>query len=475
MTAVRTPTGRGIRTDEAFHGLKGGPVVRMRADELAPFGWGPAMVLVAINLVDRIDASIVTGILPQLKEQWGISDTLGGAIPFAALIAGALASLPAGYLADRHDRTKLLAFVVGSWAVLTAVSGIAIGFWMFFVVRAVLGASDHLATPAASSLMADFYPPRARGKAFAYQRMAYYAGGAIGVLIGGIFGQLFGWRSAFFVMVIPGPAVAGLCWVLREPIRGAIDKFVAQQGRGDAEVSSVDAAVAAEGWVEAAEAGDTGAARESMPAQIARLLRVKTIFFLYTGTAILAFGLAGIFFWLPSFYQRYRGISESGAGGLTALVSLIGIIGGAYVGGYVGDRWHRTRAGGRILLSGTGLLIGSIVLLLSFDAPKILVQVSVLTVSVFFLSLAAPNLTAATADVLTAEQRGVGFAFYVFMTTAGSALGPLAVGIASDVTHQLKLAFYILVAPLIVGSLIILVARKTFASDAERVLLEAQS
>lgn len=467
-----------IREEEALAGLEGGPVVRMRADEAAPFGWGPLWVLVAINLVDRIDASIVSGILPILKEDWGVSDFALGAIPFAAAIAGMLVAFPAGYWADRYSRTNLLAVVLASWAVLTLTSALAVGFLMFFAIRTVLGAADNIDNPSASSLLADYYPPRARARAFGYQRMAYYAGGSIGALLGGVVGEVFGWRWAFALMVVPGLAVAGLCAILREPVRGAIDRFVASQGTGTEVVSSVDAAEAAASWVEKAEGGDTGAAEgrgvSGLVVQVRALLKVRTIFLVYFGLTTLFLGLGGIFFWLPSFYERTRGLGEGAAGGLTALVGLVGTLGGAYTGGFLGDRMHRDRRGGRILVSGTGLVAGSIVLAASFDIPTLWVQVPVLTLAVFSVSLAVPNLTAAIADVLTANQRGLGFALFTFLSSLGGALGPGAVGLASDVTGSLKTAFYLLVIPSVVGSLVVLSARGSFDADAERVLDQAR-
>jgi MFS family permease len=467
-----------IHKEETLAGLEGGPVVRMRADEAAPFGWGPLWVLVAINVVDRVDANIVAGVLPILKDEWGVSDVALGAIPFAAAIAGMIVAFPAGYWADRYSRTNLLALVLASWAVLTLSSGLAVGFVMFFGIRTLLGAADNIDNPAASSLIADYYPPRARARAFGFQRMAYYAGGAVGVLFGGVVGEIFGWRWAFVFMVVPGLAVAGLCAILREPVRGAIDRFVASQGQGNEEVSAEDAAAAAATWVEEAEGGVTGAAEgtglRGFRIQVQALLKVRTIFLVYFGLTTLFLGLGGIFFWLPSFFERTRDVGEGAAGGLTALITLFGTLGGAYTGGFVGDKLHRERAGGRILVSGGGLVGGSIVLGLAFMAPMLWLQVVVLAVSVFLLALAIPNLTAAIADVLTANQRGLGFALFTFLSSLGGALGPLMVGLASDISGSLTTAFYFLIVPSIIGSFVVLAARTTFDADAERVLEEAR-
>jgi hypothetical protein len=67
----------------------------MAANPRLPYGCRPVVVLMLVALVDRVETSLVAGVLPLLQEEWGFGDTLVGAIPTAAAIAGIIVTLPA--------------------------------------------------------------------------------------------------------------------------------------------------------------------------------------------------------------------------------------------------------------------------------------------------------------------------------------------------------------------------------------------
>ncbi len=198
------------------------------AQQEAPFGWAPLVILVAVGIVDAMESRIIGGALQVIIDEFGISDAAAGAIPTAVTIAGAIVTLPAGYLADRYNRTNLMALVVASWAVLLVGTALAMSFAFFFAMRVVLGAADSIDNPASGSLLGDYYPPLTRAKVFGWARLTTYAGGAIGTVYGAIVADLYGWRWAYALMVIPGVVCAWLCWRMREPVRGFIDQITAQ-------------------------------------------------------------------------------------------------------------------------------------------------------------------------------------------------------------------------------------------------------
>ena len=119
-----------------------------------------------------MEANFIPGVLSLLQDEWGFGDTAAGAIPTAMAIAGLVVTLPAGYLADRHNRTTVLALVVASWSVFTLASALATSFAMFFAIRVLLGTAAHIDNPCSSSLITDFYPAESRARVFALQRAA---------------------------------------------------------------------------------------------------------------------------------------------------------------------------------------------------------------------------------------------------------------------------------------------------------------
>jgi MFS family permease len=194
-------------------------------------------------------------------------------------------------------------------------------------------------------------------------------------------------------------------------------------------------------------------------------LRIPTVRSLYVGLTVAFMGFNGIAYWLPEFWERTHGVSESTASIVTAVVSLVVAIAGSLVGGVLGDRWNRDRPGGRIDIVVLGLVSGAAVLFVALALPTLASQALVLGAAAFLLVLTFPNLAAATADVLPAARRGMGFALFTFLVQAGSALGPLLVGIVSDLSGSLGIALAISIVPTIPGALVVRRARHTIAAD----------
>jgi MFS family permease len=461
-------------------------------------------VIAAVSLVDRIETSVLTGVLPLLQQEWGFSDTAGGAIPTAVTIAGVLVALPAGYLADRVTRKNLLAVVVASWSVITLASGLAISFAMFFGTRVVLGAADSLDIPSQSSLLGDYYPPEQRPKVFGLQRMVFFAGTGVGALLGGVIGQFLGWRMAFFSMILPGLLVAWWCYRLREPERGNMDRLAARragmtspdahgvsgaddpdqepmtgesaaledtdtpvQGAGT-RLQDTGTPLAASAHRDLVEGGLSGFFR-----QVREIFRVHTLYYLFGGMVVLFLSLSGIFFWLPTFFVRHWEVGEGLGGTLTALVTIIGVPIGTVVGAIIGRRWHGSVKGGRVVASAIGFVLGSILMGAGFLSPSLPLQVGLIVAATAAMSIAIPNLFAAAADCIHATNRGVGFTFTQLGTAAGSSFGPLTLGIVSDRTGSLLVSFYVLIIPIFLAGLVTLRGRATYDEDARRVLSDS--
>jgi MFS family permease len=432
------------------------------AQARAPFGWAPLVVLFIVGLVDRIEYNLLSGVLPDIQKEWGFSDTAAGSIPTAAALAAAVVALPAGFLADRFSRTRIIAVVVFFWAVATLGSGLATGFMMFYLMRVFLAAAENIDNPAAGSLLADYYPPVSRAKAYGLTRVTTYLGG-VGTLLGGVLADVFSWRTAFLIMVIPGLLTAVLVWFLREPRRGELDRLVA-----DAE---------ADPNASPREAAAPKAVEPKAPFwwQFRRVMSIPTLLFVCVGLSFLTLGLAGIFFWLPTLMVRGFGVGVGAAGSLSGLITIAGTLTGTLVGSWLGRKWHGTRKGGRLLAGGGGITAGSLVLAAALAMDSIGALAVLILVACSLMSIAIPNMTACLADVVPAAARGLGFAVLQLLITAGGAFGSLIVGIASDQLGSLLSGMYVLVIPMVIGGLVTLGARASFERDARKVLEAART
>ncbi|MEO3806441.1 MFS transporter [Nonomuraea sp. B1E8] len=422
------------------------------AQARAPFGWAPLIVLFIVGLVDRIEHNLLSGVLPLVQREWGFSDTAAGSIPTAAALAAAIVSLPAGYLADRFSRTRIITVVVFVWAIATLGSGLATGFVIFYLMRVLLAAAENIDNPAAGSLLADYYPPVSRAKAYGLTRVTTYLGG-IGTLLGGVLAEMFSWRTAFLVMVVPGVLTALLVWFLREPRRGELDRLVAQG--------------------EAAPATPAAEPKPPFRRQFRQVLAIPTLIFVCVGLSFLTLGLAGIFYWLPTLMVRGFDVGVGTAGSLSGLITVAGTLTGTLVGSWLGRKWHGSRKGGRLLAGGGGITAGSLVLALALSTDSIGALTALVLLACSLMSIAIPNMMACVADVVPAASRGLGFAVLQLLITAGGAFGSLIVGIASDRLGSLVSGMYLLVIPMVVGGLLTLGARASFERDARRVLEDA--
>ncbi|MEU7896333.1 MFS transporter [Nonomuraea sp. NPDC049152] len=453
------------------------PPTGTTAQTRAPYGWTPLVVLFVVGLVDRVENNLLSGVLPHVQAEWGFSDTAAGSIPTASALAAAIVAIPAGYLADRVNRTRILAVVVTLWAVATLGSGLAAGFAMFYAMRVFLAAAENIDNPAAGSLTADYYPPVTRAKAYGLTRVTTYLGG-IGTLIGGVLAQAYGWRTAFLVMVVPGLITAYLCRRLREPARGHLDQVVAG-GSGtvadssDAVVTGSSVTVAA-GSPDVVASGGSGLVADRRAGRFAEVLRIPTLVIVCVGLALLTLGLAGIFYWMPTLMVRGFGVGTGVAGSISGLITVTGPVLGTLIGSRLGSTWHGTIKGGRLLAGGGGITAGSVVLAgaLAMDS---LLWLSVLTLlASTLMSIAIPNMTASLADVVGAHARGLGFAVLQLLTTFGGAFGSLIVGRVSDSSGSLTAGMYALIPPMVIGGVITLLARGFFERDAARVLEQAR-
>ncbi|MEV4000739.1 MFS transporter [Actinomadura sp. NPDC049753] len=427
------------------------------AGSRAPSGWAPLVVLFLVGLVDRIEHNLLAGVLPAVQREWGFGDTAAGTIPTAAALAAAVVCLPAGYLADRFSRTRIIAVVVFAWAIATLGSGLATGFGMFYVTRVLLAAAENIDNPASGSLLADYYPPVSRARAYGLTRVTAHLGG-LGTLLGGVLAEAFSWRTAFLVMTVPGVLTALAVLLLREPRRGELDRLVAEDRTARAPAPATPAPL-----------------MDDPPfwRRLRQVLTIPTLGFVCAGLSFLTLGLAGIFYWLPTLMVRTLGVGTGTAGALSGLIPVAGTLTGTLIGSWLGRRWHRTRKGGRLLAGGAGITAGSLVLAVALPMDSLVALVALFLLSCSLMGIAIPNLTACVADVVPAASRGLGFAVLQLLITGGGAFGSLVVGVASDRFGSLLSGMYVLLVPTVAGGLLTLRARTSFERDAREVLDQA--
>src|SRR4051812_38729239 len=176
-----------------------------------PGRWWALVVLAMAQLMVVLDATVVNIALPTAQHDLGFSDSgrqwvvTGYALAFGSLL------LFGGRLSDLIGRKKMFLIGLIGFALASALGGAANGIEMLIAARALQGAFGALLAPAALSLLSiTFTEPAERGKAFAIFGAISGAGGAVGLLLGGVLTEYASWRWCLYVnLLIAAIAVVG--------------------------------------------------------------------------------------------------------------------------------------------------------------------------------------------------------------------------------------------------------------------------
>ncbi|MGV2497708.1 spinster family MFS transporter [Pelagerythrobacter aerophilus] len=201
------------------------------------YSWYALGVLVVVYVLNFIDRQILSILANDIKLDLGVEDDyLGFLYGTAFAVFYALFGIPLGRLADSWKRLRLMSIGLALWSAMTALSGFARNAATLTVARIGVGVGEATASPAAYSLISDWFPARLRATALAIYSSGLYLGGGVSLLIGGLVVEnwnaaypdggplgLVGWQAAFLSVGIPGVLLALWILTLREPVRGAMD------------------------------------------------------------------------------------------------------------------------------------------------------------------------------------------------------------------------------------------------------------
>lgn len=165
--------------------------------------WWILVVVSIAQLMGVLDGTIVNIALPSAQRDLGFSDADRQWVVTAYALAFGSLLLLGGRVADLVGRK--VTFLVGltGFAAASMLGGAANGFGMLVIARAIQGGFAALLAPSALSLlMTTFTDPRERAKAFTVAGSVAGAGGAIGLILGGVLTEYLDWRWTMYVNVV---------------------------------------------------------------------------------------------------------------------------------------------------------------------------------------------------------------------------------------------------------------------------------
>ena len=263
-------------------------------------------LIYAINIADRY---VVSTVLEPIRLDLHLNDAgvafLTG-VPLALFYV--TLGIPISWLADRSNRRNILAACVLIWSGFTAVCGISRTYLEFLLGRIGVGTGEAGGTPSSSALLADYFPAERRPMAFTVLALGAPLGAWLGADVAGAVAHLYGWRSSFLALGIPG-VVIGLVvlFTVREPPRGQFD--------------SVE-----------------GELRPSIAESLRFLWRQRAAFHVIMGSGVCSLWGWGLIWWTPTFLMRTYGLNVGEAGAVTGHIHLIGGVAAS-----VGTAWLLSR------------------------------------------------------------------------------------------------------------------------------------
>jgi MFS family permease len=266
---------------------------------------GLVLLLGAAVFLNYVDRGAIAVAAPLMKGELGLTATEFGTAVSAFFWIYAPVQLVIGWLCDRFNVYRLMAWGVILWAASTLMMGFVGGFLSLLVLRVILGIGESVVFPASGKIIARHVQAEGRGFANACCAAGIALGPALGTLAGGMILASLGWRAIFIAF-----GLATLIWLSPwQRVIGALP-----QGR-DAE--------------------------QEAPFPVGRLLEKWALWAMGIGHACGNYGFYFLLAWLPLFLVQQRGLSIEQMTLLASLGYGVQAVAALMLGSF-SDRWTRS-------------------------------------------------------------------------------------------------------------------------------------
>ena len=379
----------------------------------APDGSGPGSdwtpvsiytlaVVTVIYALSFLDRSILSIVLPLIKKELHISDTMLGLITgFAFVLLYSGLGVPIARFADRGNRRNILALGCAAWSLMTVLTGAVANVVQLALTRFLMGAAEAAGIAPTTALLSDRFGPKGRPLALSIMTSGSGLAALLMLPAAGFIAQHYGWRSAYFVAGAFGMGMAILLFLtVPEPLR--------QDKSGKAETPSF--------------------------ATVWAWLRTRRSFGLMCAAgAFLAVTTYATITWTPTFLMRVHGLTPGEAatayGPIRGLSSIIGVIGGGALAGWAARRDPRWL----LLLPAIGAAISVPAELLFLLSDNLPLALSGLALASLAGAMHFGPSYAAMAAIVPPSMRATTAAMFLFcVNMVGQIVGPLAIGWLND-------------------------------------------
>ena len=414
-----------------------------------PYGLLPLVLVSLVTLLTTLQSLIFTVAGPNVAQDLNMDlRTIGGIFGIVGVVT-IFSAIAAGWLSDRVKRRPLV--VIGT--LLTGVTGViqagATSTATFTTPRVLGTVTGDMSQVPSGSLLADWYPIEARGRAFASLGVMAQVASAVGIILVGYLVLSIGWRSSFVWLNAP-LVVLGLGFLfVREPVRGYFERRAMGFSEADAR-------------------------KEDPPQSLGEAFRtiwsVRTVRRLFFADMLLNVGVLPIGIYLTFFLADQYNLDTGGRSWFLLIPTVAGVVGGFLGGGLIDALGGRSPSSVMRLLG--GLTFIAVLGLVGFSLTPSLWVLGVFA-SVFFFgsALTGPGLQVIYSQVIPPAVRSQGQQFNQLARIPGY----LAIGIFASFQfdYGFGAAFIAGMPFLIIGGLILITAADFFEGDRRNATLAA--
>jgi MFS family permease len=382
------------------------------------YAWTVVAILILTAVLSYTDRQVLSLLVDPIRADLGISDTdFSYLIGAAFAIVYGVAGVPLGFWADRTSRRNLIFAGVLVWSLGTVACGLSHSFGQLFASRLVVGLGEAVLSPAAISLISDYFPPSRRGTAVGCYLSGIAMGIGAAILIGGgvlhfvqlgalantPFGTLAPWRLVLLIIGAPGLLWALVILAIREPVRRTAERATA---------AATHAAAEPIGW---------------------RAIGSSRVIPIYLVVAIASLVDNAVGAWAPTLLIREFQMDRAQVGVELGILLTAAFGGGVLLGGWLADRAGVSGGWSRKLL--VCLIAGALILPVAAAMNAAQVTLVLLSVPAYFAlsGIVTACGFSAILDVVPNRSRGLAMSISFFLNVAvGGAVGPTAVAKASE-------------------------------------------
>ena len=366
-------------------------------------------VLLIVYILNFLDRQIVNILAEPIARDLKLSDSdIGLMTGLAFALFYTFLGLPIARYADRPstNRVGLISVSLAIWSGMTVLCGMAQNFVQLLLARIGVGVGEAGCTPAAHSLITDAVEPAKRSSAIAFYGLGIPIGSLLGLIVGGIVNDLWGWRIAFMVVGVPGLLLAFM-----------VPMFIKE--------------VRARGADTAATTGASGAL--SIGQALREVFSTRAFVYIAIAASFTAFLGYGKGVWALILFQRSHGLSAGETGLLLGVALGIAGILGTWLGGYFADRFGKPDRRHMLTTPAIGMAVAAPILFLGYAVTEWHVAIALLFVPTVLNAAYYGPTFACVHGLVQPEARAMASAVMLFLQNLiGLGLGPLLFGMASE-------------------------------------------